>query len=103
MNAIQALDIRLTPRQLMERYQAYRAAIEPLIRIQCNILATCVPTIIRHGDGHIERVSNGASPEQQAMLDEIDHLKANVLKYFMPVDTALTKHENPGTTNAQPA
>lgn len=107
MNATQALDVRPSPREMMERRQAYMAAIQPLIRIKCNILAYCMPVLHLHGNGVVEVVSNGASPAQQAVLDAVDlvivSMRADFGLVSRVVDTPVTKRENAATTIAQAA
>lgn len=107
MNATQAIETRLSRDELAERHKAYLTAIQPLIRAKCSILATCMPTYLLHGDGRLEKASDGVNPEQQALLNHADQLIVDMQKAFglktKAVDTTPAKPENPRTTIADPA
>lgn len=65
-------------------HKAFRDAIEPLLKMKCQITALHIPQYVLHADGKFESIPQEFSPEEQKLWDQLDEMIANEAKRYSP-------------------
>ncbi|MDQ0571466.1 hypothetical protein QFZ42_003300 [Variovorax paradoxus] len=67
-------------------HKAFRNAIEPFLKMKCQITALHIPRYVLHADGKFESLPQELSPEEKKLWDQLDEMIANEASRYKLLD-----------------